>query len=185
MKIILASASPRRKELFSRICSQFEIVPSIGEENADKALPPEKYAEVLAEQKCDEVFSRYPDSIVVGCDTVVAYEDKILGKPIDEDDARKTLKMLSNKTHLVVTGVCVRSPYKKIVASEVTEVRFNALSDEFIEKYIATRSPMDKAGSYGIQDEGVVRSHYGSCTNVVGLPVSLVKELINKVKHGE
>lgn len=183
MQIILASASPRRRELLSQIYKDFKIIPSVGEERADKTLSPQEYACALATAKCDEVFASHPESLVIGCDTVVAFNNLILGKPKDEDDARKTLKLLSGKTHLVVTGVCVRSPYKKLVAAETTEVLFNDLTDEFIEAYIATKSPMDKAGSYGIQDEGVVKSCFGSYTNVVGLPVDLVKELCEKAQQ--
>lgn len=177
MNIILASASPRRRELLSRIFSDFEVIPAVGREDADPTLPPEEYVKTLASRKCGEVFAAHPDSLVIGCDTIVVFGDKILGKPADEEDAVNTLKTLSGKFHKVMTGVRVLSPYKDLSGVEITEVRFNALTDKFIEDYVASGSPMDKAGSYGIQDGGVVRSYAGSYTNVVGLPVGLVKKL--------
>jgi len=180
MQIILASASPRRKQLLSDVCKEFDIIPSHFDESSVGALPPEEYVCALAEGKCEDVFLTHGQSLVIGCDTVVVFGGKILGKPKDEADAVATLKALSGKTHIVITGVCVRSPYKKLVRAETTEVTFCSLSNEFISSYVAGGSPMDKAGSYGIQDEGVVRSYIGSYTNVMGLPVSLVKELVEK-----
>lgn len=180
MNIILASASPRRKELLCRVFADFQVIPASGREEADDSLPPENYVAALASRKCGEVFAAHPDSVVIGCDTVVVFGDKILGKPSDKDDAVNTLKTLSGKTHKVMTGVCVRSPYKTLSGVEITEVSFNVLGERFIEDYVASGSPMDKAGSYGIQDGGIVRSYVGSYTNVVGLPVGLVKKLASE-----
>ncbi len=174
----MASASPRRRELLSRIFPEFEVIPAVGQENADKSLPPEKYVAALAAHKCDEVFVSHPQSLVIGCDTVVVFGDKILGKPKDGQDAINTLKALSDKTHKVMTGVCVRSPYKRILRVDITEVTFNDLSEQFVEDYVAGGSPLDKAGSYGIQDGGVVKSYSGSYTNVVGMPVELVESMV-------
>lgn len=181
MRIILASASPRRRELMRGITTDFEVIPAKGEEKVNLSLFPEKIACGLAEAKCDEVFSGNPKSLVIACDTIVVYGNTVLGKPKDAEDAKKTLKMLSGKTHKVITGVCVRTASKKSVKDEVTEVRFNNLTDEFIDTYVAGGSPMDKAGSYGIQDGGVVKAYYGSYTNVVGFPVGLVKKMIEEV----
>lgn len=179
--VILASASPRRKELLRQIFPQFEIIPALGKEMADKTLPPKDYVASLAAQKCEEVFSSHPESMVIGCDTIVVFNGKILGKPKDEKDAEDTLKALSGKTHQVMTGVCIHTPQKKLVKVDVTEVTFNDLSQEFIKKYVAGGSPMDKAGSYGIQDGGVVKSYSGSYTNVVGLPVELIKTMVKEL----
>lgn len=169
----------------ARVVDKYEVIPAVGEERVNLSLFPEQIACALAEHKCDEVFSANPDALVVACDTIVVYGKTVLGKPKDEEDARATLKMLSGKTHLVITGVCVRSPYKKSVKYEVTEVRFNALTDEFIESYVAGGSPMDKAGSYGIQDGGVVAAYRGSYTNVVGLPVELLSDILSEVCKDE
>ena len=180
MKIILASASPRRKQLLSRIVKDFEIIPAKGEENADFSAPPEQIAQSLAKAKCDEVFSAR-GGLVIGCDTIVVYDGTVLGKPKDRQDAFDTLKMLSGKTHSVITGVCVRYKDKICINYESTQVTFNELTEQFISDYIDGGSPMDKAGSYGIQDEGVVQSFNGSYTNVVGLPVELVEKMIKEV----
>ncbi len=182
MEYVLASASPRRKELLSQVLQKFEVVPSDADEKVNISLFPEQMACALAEKKCDGVFALNPYKTVIGCDTIVVFGGEILGKPKDRDDAVNTLKKLSGKTHFVVTGVCVRSPFKKLVGFDKTEVKFNILSDEFIKNYVDGGSPMDKAGSYGIQDEGVVKEYFGSYTNVVGLPVNLTKKLLDGVR---
>ncbi len=181
MKIILASASPRRKELLKEIVEDFGIIPAVGEEKADLTLPPEKIVCALAEHKCGEVFEKYPDCVVIGCDTIVYFNGKALGKPKTRAEAIETLKALSGKTHSVYTGVCVRSADKILTEYERTEVTFNELSDGFIKDYVDGGSPMDKAGCYGIQDDGVVESYDGSYTNVVGLPVELVGKMLKEV----
>lgn len=181
MAYILASASPRRKELFSLIVPEFEVIPSESEEKFNMSLFPEQVACSVAEGKCDAVFANHPDSVVVACDTIVVFEGEILGKPKDREDAAATLKRLSGKTHYVISGVCVRSKYNKKIEYERTEVRFNTLSDDFIKIYVDGGSPLDKAGSYGIQDGGLVKEYFGSYTNVVGLPVSLVKKMLEEV----
>ena len=181
MRYILASASPRRKELFSLIVPSFEVIPASGEEKFNMSLFPEQVACSVAENKCDEVFLKNPDAVVIGCDTIVVFEGEILGKPNGEGDAISTLKRLSGRTHFVITAVCIRTKYKKLLQFEKTEVRFNALSDDFIKIYVDSGSPLDKAGSYGIQDGGLVKEYYGSYTNVVGLPVTLVKKMLEEV----
>ena len=170
MEYVLASGSPRRKELFSLIVPSFEVIPSTAEEKVNISLFPEQTACSLAEHKCDEVFKGNGNKTVVGCDT-----------PKDRDDAFRTLKRLSGRTHFVITGVCVRNKYKKIINYDKTEVKFNVLSDEFIRIYVDSGSPLDKAGSYGIQDGGLVKEYYGSYSNVVGMPVSLVKKMLEEV----
>lgn len=182
MEYVLASASPRRKELLSQVLQKFEVVPSDADEKVNISLFPEQMACALAEKKCDGVFALNPYKTVIGCDTIVVFGGEVLGKPKDRDDAVNTLKKLSGKTHFVVTGVCIRSPFKKLVGFDKTEVKFNILSDEFIKNYVDGGSPMDKAGSYGIQDEGVVKEYFGSYTNVVGLPVNLTKKLLDGVR---
>ena len=180
MQIILASASPRRKELLSRIVKDFEIIPAKGKESTDLTAPPEQIAQNLAKAKCDEVFLSH-GGLVIGCDTIVVHDKRVLGKPKDGNDAYSTLKSLSGKTHCVITGVCVRYKDKISIDCESTQVTFNELSERFIKDYIKSGSPMDKAGSYGIQDGGVVKSYEGSFTNVVGMPVELVGKMIREV----
>lgn len=181
MEYVLASASPRRSELLSQILPRFEVIPARKAEKVNISLFPEQMACALAESKCDEVFSSNPQKTVIGCDTIVVFGKEILGKPRDGDEAFKTLKKLSGKTHYVITGVCVRNKYKKLVDYDKTEVKFNALTDEFIRGYVDGGSPLDKAGSYGIQDGGIVKEYFGSYTNVVGLPVTLAKKLLSEV----
>ena len=181
MKIILASASPRRKELLKEIVDDFEIIPATGEERADLSAPPGQIVCELAKHKCGEVFGKYPDCLVLGCDTIVYFKGKVLGKPKSREEAEQTLRELSGNVHSVYTGVCVRTAEKTLTAYERTEVTFNELSEEFIKDYVEGGSPMDKAGCYGIQDEGVVKSHDGSYTNVVGLPVKLVEKMLKEV----
>ncbi len=182
MEYVLASASPRRKELLSQILPSFEVIPATADEKVNLSLFPEKIACALAESKCDEVFAANPEKTVIGCDTVVAFEGEILGKPKDRGEAARTLKRLSGKTHYVITGVCVRNKHRKITDFDKTEVKFNILSDDFIKIYVDGGSPLDKAGSYGIQDGGIVKEYFGSYTNVVGLPVTLVRKMLQEVR---
>ena len=170
--------------ILSKILNNFSIFPAQLEEKVNFSLTPEQIVCSLAEQKCDEVFNKFNSSIVIGCDTIVVYQGKILGKPKSEEDAIKTLTMLSGKMHEVITGVCVQSKNKKLINFDKTQVKFNNLCKKFILDYVKSGSPMDKAGSYGIQDEGVVKEYFGSYTNVVGMPVELVKNMLKEVEKG-
>ena len=180
--LILASKSPRRKELLSIITSDFEIIPAVGEERADKSLPPDKYVCELARHKAEEIAEQHPEDTVIGADTVVAVNGEILGKPRDKDDAKHMLRLLSGTEHHVYTGVCIISDNRKSAFSEDTIVRFFNLTDKEIDDYIATGEPFDKAGAYGIQDLGalLVSGITGDYYNVMGLPVGrLARELKN------
>lgn len=183
MDWILASASPRRKELLGEVLEKFEILPAKGEENAPVGVTPATLVCALARQKAEEVFS-LPASrgkAVLGADTVVALNGEILGKPKDETDAERMLSALSGRAHEVYTGVCVMFPDGETrVEADCTKVYFLPLSKAKIQEYIATGSPMDKAGAYGIQDGGLVERIEGSFSNVVGLPVELCKKLCAK-----
>ncbi|MDE6586687.1 MAG: Maf family protein [Clostridia bacterium] len=182
MEYVLASASPRRRELLKQVIPEFEVCPAVAEEKVNTSIFPEQVACSLAESKCDEVFKKFPDKTVIGCDTIVVFKGMILGKPKDKEDAINTLKMLSGRSHYVITGVCVRNKFNIVTDYDKTEVKFNVLSDDFINFYVEGGSPMDKAGSYGIQDDGVVKEYFGSYTNVVGLPVTLIKKLLDGVR---
>ena len=186
MQYILASASPRRKQLLAELVKEFEVIPSKADENAQGYSSPKALVAYLASIKAEEVVKR-PDSegkIVIGSDTVVAFDKEVLGKPKDEEDAFRMLKMLSGKKHAVYTGVSFQlmKGGKHYVYTQVdkTSVYFNDLSDEWIWQYIKGGSPMDKAGAYGIQDGGLVKKTRGSYTNVVGFPLELVKKMIKK-----
>ena len=192
MNWILASASPRRKELFAELVKEFEVLPAKGEEKIDSRVQytPARLVTELARQKAEEVASLplATGKAVLGADTVVAFEGEVLGKPKDEKDAERMLTLLSGKMHEVHTGVCVLYPlgegrYEKRCSSVCTKVYFNTLTKEQIAAYIRTGSPMDKAGAYGIQDGGLVERIEGSFSNVVGLPLEFCKELISSLER--
>jgi len=181
MGLILASISPRRCELLSQLRSNFKVLPSNVKELIDTSLEPKDLAMSLAEQKAKTVYSKFGEN-VLGADTIVVFKDIILGKPKNKAHAVEMLKMLSGKQHSVITGVCYIS--KGVIKKDFAEttVQFNELSDKLIESYVASGSPFDKAGSYGIQDNfPLVESYKGSYTNIVGLPLELVSELIKEV----
>lgn len=171
---ILASASPRRKEILTNAGYCFDIIPSDADETIEEMLSPEETVKELAKRKAEYVLDKYPDSVVFGCDTVVAVDGVILGKPSDEQDAFRILKMLSGRSHRVSTGVCVISAGKEICFSDTTEVSFYELSDETIRSYIATGECSDKAGAYGIQGYGsvLVKEIKGDYFSVMGLPAA-------------
>ncbi len=186
MKWILASASPRRRQLLGELIDEFEVIPSLADEDLQEASP-RALVEKLAEKKASEVALR-PEcegAIVVGSDTVVAIGNEVLGKPVDETDAFRMLTALSGREHAVYTGVCfaraVDGKLALYTRSDRTAVHFNELSPKWIEDYIRGGSPMDKAGAYGIQDGGLVERIEGSYTNVVGFPTELVREMIEKI----
>lgn len=174
-KLILASASPRRRELLQQMgITEFAVIPAKGEEVKDSSLTPAELVESLAYQKAAEVAANAPsDSIVIGADTIVVLKDTVLGKPANQGEAFQMLKALSDRKHTVYTGVAVIQGERVRVSHEATQVCFRALTDEEIHAYIATGEPMDKAGSYGIQGRGslLVSGIEGDYFNVVGLPV--------------
>jgi septum formation protein len=179
-RLILASSSPRRKELLSYALLPFDVYPSQIKEVMDPGLTAEEMVCSLADQKARDVFSQYPDAVIIGSDTIVVLDGKPLGKPQDEQDARAMLRMLSGRTHEVFTGVSLIAGNRSNIFAEKTEVRFWPLTAEEIEWYISTKEPFDKAGSYGIQGKGSVFVHsiIGDYYNVMGLPVSrVVREL--------
>lgn len=185
----MASASPRRKELFGELVEKFDIIPAKGEENVVGNPTPEELVKQLARQKAAEVaaLALAEGKSVLGSDTVVAFQGEVLGKPKDETDAVRMLTELSGQVHEVYTGVCMSYPDGRggrveLVEADCTKVKFFTLSKEQILAYVATGSPMDKAGAYGIQDGGLVESIDGSFSNVVGLPVELCKRMLQSIK---
>ena len=177
MEIVLASASPRRREILARILPAFSVIPSACPETADLSQPPARIVEQLARQKAEDVYRSHTAALVLGADTVVWADGRLLGKPKDAEDAARMLRSLSGRAHEVYTGYCLRGPGIDACGSERTEVVFNDLSEEFIAAYVATGSPLDKAGAYGIQDDArLVREVRGSYTNVVGLPEEVIRD---------
>lgn len=180
--IILASASPRRKEILELADLKFDIMPSNAQEITTKTAPNEVVME-LASIKAKDIYEKSEkQSMIVGADTVVAYQGQILGKPTDEADAKRMLTMLSGQTHEVYTGVCVIEDGKTKTFYEETKVTFYEISDEQIDHYIKTGEPMDKAGSYGIQGKAAVfiKGIEGDYYNVVGFPIARFLQEITK-----
>ena len=186
-KIVLASTSPRRRELLKKITENFEIVsPDYDEKICDKEFS-YNLVETTAKRKCESVISSIDyDAIVISADTVVVYDNKILGKPKDFDNALGMLEMLNGKTHKVVTSVCVANTKnnKITVQSETSEVTFKNHSKEELISYINDFKPFDKAGSYGIQElpDGFVTNVKGDYYNIVGFPVALVEKILSVVR---
>ena len=187
LKFILASASERRKELLSRIVKDFEVrVSDFDEESVQVNNNIEEYVKTLSQGKAKSVALNYSsDSIIIGADTIVVIDNKVLGKPKDKNDAFRMLKSLSNNVHRVYSGVTVINNSTKVIKSEClyTEVYFSELSDEEIWKYIDTGECLDKAGAYGIQGFGgvFVKSINGCYYNVVGLPLNLLNKMIKEI----
>ncbi|MBM6619749.1 Maf family protein [Bacillus suaedaesalsae] len=178
--LILASSSPRRKELLTNLGITFDVSASTIEEIINPSHTPEEVVVSLASQKARDVAKQYPNSIVVGADTIVVKNTNILGKPKDEEEAFKMLSMLSGTTHHVLTGVALVKAGSVHSFYVDTEVTFWPLSKEDIKQYIQSKEPFDKAGSYGIQGLGAafVKEIKGDYFSVVGLPVStLIREL--------
>lgn len=179
MRLILASASPRRRELLKELASDFLVVPSSCEEKG--VYGAKETAAAFAKAKARDVYKSYPDCVVLGADTVVSLDNEVLGKPKTQAEAYAMLKALSGREHSVYTGVCMIKDGCEKVCVEQTKVTFFKLSDEKIAEYIKSGSPFDKAGGYGIQDGGLVASFEGSYTNVVGLPLEVVKRFLEEL----
>ncbi|MDE7230225.1 MAG: Maf family protein [Oscillospiraceae bacterium] len=181
--MILASKSPRRKELLGIISEDFKIIPAAGEELIPDGTGPKDAVLLLSRQKAEEIYAQYKGEIIISADTIVVIDNKILGKPCDEEQAFEMLKTLSGRSHTVFTGVCVifADGTSKNFA-ERTDVEFYPLSDSEIRGYIATGEPMDKAGAYGIQEKGalLVKSISGDFYNVMGLPISRLARVLHE-----
>ena len=186
-KLILASASPRRKELLEQVGAIFEIIPAKGEEVITKENPHEVVME-LALQKAKEVADGQDNEhIILGADTVVVYDNKILGKPKDKADAVRILIQLSGNTHSVYTGVAIiqKTNGTEQISNfyEETKVTMYPMSQAEIEAYVETQEPMDKAGAYGIQGQGAIyiEKIAGDYNNVVGLPIARIYQEMSKL----
>ncbi|MGG1677579.1 Maf family protein [Neobacillus sp. NRS-1170] len=178
--LILASSSPRRKELLETLQLTFAISSSEVDESFDPSLSPEEVVMELAERKAQVIFKENPESFVIGSDTIVVADNRILGKPADEAEAISMLQSLSGRKHEVFTGVSIMSPTSSTRFYEKTEVWFWELTDEEVRSYVKSGEPLDKAGAYGIQQLGsmLVKKIHGDYFAVVGLPVArTVREL--------
>jgi septum formation protein len=185
IKVILASASPRRRQLLAAAGVVFEVIESRMPELHQANEPPRDYALRMARDKASAVSSRFPDAIVVGADTIVVCDAHILEKPVDPTDARRMLRMLSSRTHTVVTAFALARAGNVLESAPVeSQVTFRKLTDAEIEAYIATDEPFDKAGAYGIQGVGggFIGHVEGSRDNVMGLPTDHVVTAL--ARHG-
>ena len=186
MGLILASSSPRRREILKNAGYEFKIIEPNSDENVQDTLSPKQMVEKISQKKAHSVFGSCPNDTVLAADTIVVFGGRILGKPHDENDAFRMLRLLSGQTHEVYTGVCILNGNLETVFSEKTSVDFYDLSDDEIKQYIATKEPMDKAGAYGIQGFGslFIRSIDGDFYNVMGLPISRTARELAKFGGG-
>ncbi|MCR5666871.1 MAG: Maf family protein [Eubacterium sp.] len=185
MRVILASGSPRRKELLSEIGVEFEVIKAAGEEKTSAALP-EEIVKELAMHKAAEVCEKVADdeALIIAADTIVSMEGKVLGKPANQEKAREMMSMLSGKVHQVYTGVACFYHEKQMVFAEKTDVALYEMTKEEIEAYIKTKLPYDKAGGYGIQEMfgmKYVKEISGDYYNVVGLPIARLYQQLKEL----
>ena len=188
--LVLASASPRRKDLLTEFGFKFSVIVSDYEETLSFSIPPKDLAVNFAYNKAQSVFNSIKDKssvVVLGADTIVVLEGNILGKPKNAQDAINTLKLLSNNTHSVITGYSIISSTGVLKGYVESKVSFNNLTEELILEYVKTGKPLDKAGSYGIQDGyDLVKEFIGSKNNVIGLPIEIIKDkLLEKLNENE
>lgn len=181
-KIILASGSPRRKELLSLLGLDFDIIPADISEEIDQSKPLRDEIEKLSYLKAYEIFKDHKDSIVIGSDTIVAINNKVLGKPMTKEKAKEMLQELSGNVHQVITAVSILSPSKSETFSTVSDVYFRELSKEEIENYSNDSEPLDKAGAYAIQGQArkFVSRIDGDYYSIIGLPICELSQRIKK-----
>jgi septum formation protein len=180
--LVLASASPRRQDLLREAGIPFEVLPAHIVEDPLPGEGAKQCAERLAREKAIKVASQRPNDVILGADTVVVVEGDMLGKPADGADAARMLRLLSGRTHQVITGVCLVVSGRAAVDSETTSVVMSEISEKEIAEYIASGEPMDKAGAYAIQGGASrwIPRIDGDYSNVVGLPVALVKRMLRE-----
>ena len=177
--VILASASPRRKELMKNIVDDFKIIVSDIDEEKSYHFSPLEAVIDIAKRKGEKVHQEHFDDLVISADTIVVLDEKIIGKPNDANDAKRILKELSNRTHKVITAYCLFKKDKFFENYVISEVTFNKLSDDLIDEYVKTGSPLDKAGAYGVQDNEkyhIIKAVKGDINNVIGFPVDAIKK---------
>ena len=179
---ILASQSPRRRQLLSMLGLHFEVITADIDETMDDSLPLQEAVAEISRKKAEAVGKHHPGKVIVSADTIVTVADKVLGKPHSEEEARQMLRSLSGRSHTVMTAFCLYRDGSCETHVEQTEVIFKPLSDEEIEGYIATGSPMDKAGAYGIQDGAAVfvQALKGDYYNVMGLPLCALVQCLRR-----
>jgi septum formation protein len=184
MKILLASQSPRRKELLSGLGFEFEVVKIDCEEIVPEGVTVEASAAYLSELKSNAFRKLDENEVLLTADTVVAIDNQFLGKPENKEDARKMLKLLSGKTHQVYTGITIKTSDKTITQTDVADVEFDVITDDEADYYINQYRPFDKAGSYGIQEwlgMAKIKNIKGSFYTIMGLPTHLVYKILKEI----
>ena len=183
MKYVLASKSPRRKELMKLISSDFIVAVEDIDESCSYKLSPIEAVQDIAKRKGEAVDALYPNDLIISADTIVVLDGEIIGKPKDEKDAKDMLMKLSGRVHYVYTGFRVKYLDKQIIRYVESKVLFNELDSKLVDEYVATGSPLDKAGGYGVQDKKypLVKEVIGSMDNVIGFPIKEIKEAIDEV----
>ena len=180
--IILASASPRRKQLLSQIVNDFKIIPSsIDEESLiTSKMNSMEIPEFLSTKKALDILEKNPNDTIIASDTAIIFNNKIYGKPKNIEEAYDMLRAFSNNTHYVITGVCIATKNKTISFTSKNEVTFYSLSDEEIKEYLTTKEYSDKAGAYAIQGKGVllIKNIKGDYNSIVGLPISELNRIL-------
>lgn len=182
--IILASASPRRRELLKTVVNDFVIITADINEEQSYNLPPLEAVIDIAKRKGLAVRRDHPNDVIISADTIVVLDNQIIGKPKDEEDAKRILKNLSGKTHQVITAYYIFNKEEIINNYVISEVTFNQLDDKLIDKYVVSGSPLDKAGAYGVQDNDkfpIISRVIGSVDNVIGFPIKEIKEDLDKI----
>lgn len=187
MVVILASSSPRRKELLRKSVSSFDIIPAEIDETVKPLESPKNYVARMAKEKAMTIAKNYPDDIVIGCDTTVVLGNSIMGKPQNDTEARFMLKRLSNMTHQVLTSIYISTPNKVYKKTEIVHVTFYRLSETDITDYLKTGEHRDKAGSYGIQGKGAlfVKEIKGDYYSIVGFPIGFVNQVMKDISKEE
>lgn len=183
MAIVLASASPRRRELMSAITPEYQVEPSTLDESGITAETPALLAQALAAAKCEEVAAKHPEDVVIGCDTVVDCGGEVFGKPKNREDAVRMLRALSGRTHAVHTGVCICNGGEEHKFVSTSEVVFFPLDETEIQHYADSQEPYDKAGAYAIQGRAALwlDKINGDYYNIMGFPVSRVAAVLREI----
>ena len=185
MAFILASQSPRRKELLQRILPEFKIVPAEIDEKVNKDDTPIEYVQKMARKKAQQIAKDHPDEIIIGCDTIVALDNKILGKPVSREDGFSMLSELSGKTHDVYTSIVLLKKNQELATTVPAKVEFYELSDQEINCYLETDEYVDKAGAYGIQGQGAlfVKQIEGDYYAIMGLPIASLYRMLQEFQE--
>ena len=184
--IVLASASPRRKQLMKE-CTTSSFLIDIGDIDESKYIKDDVISTVkaIAKAKGEDIFKRHPNDTVISADTIVVIDNKILGKPVDEDDALKMLKSLRGRTHQVMTGFYIKNKEYEYNDVDISSVTLKSVDEQILLEYIKRNPPLDKAGSYGIQDlyfkDNVLDKYEGSLNNIIGFPTEKISNILNKI----